>query len=157
MRLNNLIIFFCVIAVLAIGGFITRSGMSWYENEIVLPALTPPNIVFSLVWNAIGICVAFSLIIVWNQFARDALFYGIMALFSLNAILNIAWSVCFFRMHSMLKAWWIALSLELTCILLVLCLWKRSRTAALLIVPYAAWVLFALSLNHEAWILNEAL
>jgi len=36
----------------------------------------------------------------------------------------------------------------------VLAFWRASRTAAILLLPYLAWVGFAVALNHAIWELN---
>lgn len=156
-KLNYLVIFVIVALVLGAGGVITRNGMGWYNNELVLSPLTPPSWIFPVAWNFIGVCTALSLIITWNTVKRDLVGNLVIALFGINGILNLSWSYVFFIRHEIGKAFWVACAIEATVIVLMLLLWNRSRMAALLLLPYAVWVLFALHLNNDIWLINEAL
>lgn len=157
LKLNYLVIFGIVALVLGVGGAITRQGMEWYTNDLVLSPLTPPSWIFPVAWNIIGFCTALSLIITWNTFKRDFVWRLVLALFCINGILNVSWSYVFFIRHEIGKAYWIAAAIEATVLLLMLLVWNRSRAAALLLLPYAVWVLFALYLNNDIWLINEAL
>jgi tryptophan-rich sensory protein len=37
---------------------------------------------------------------------------------------------------------------------LIILLWKKNRTAALLLLPYFAWVCVATYLNYSFWLIN---
>jgi tryptophan-rich sensory protein len=46
-------------------------------------------------------------------------------------------------------------ALWLAILLTILAFWRVSRVAALLLVPYLAWVTLATALNLEIWRLNR--
>ena len=77
-----------------------------------------------------------------------------MGLWYVQLALNFAWSPIMFSLHA------IALALILIVVLLVIILdfitvqWGRDRAAALLFVPWAAWVIYATVLNFAIWQLN---
>ena len=68
--------------------------------------------------------------------------------------LNFAWTPVFFRLH------WPGVALAIIVALLIAILaftatrWRADRTAALLFLPYAAWVAFASALNAAIVVLN---
>ena len=72
---------------------------------------------------------------------------GYAALLVANLILNVLWSYFFFARRSPSTAFGELLLFELTCIALVLAAAPFSRAAALLLLPYPAWVAFAGFLN----------
>jgi benzodiazapine receptor len=77
-----------------------------------------------------------------------------MTLWWVQLALNFLWSPLFFTLHSIGGAL-LVVSLMLLSILAFIALrWNRDRVAALLFVPYAAWVAFATSLNAAIWWLN---
>lgn len=64
------------------------------------------------------------------------------------------WSPIFFRAHDIGLALTIILALLAAILLFIMLSWRRDRLAALLFVPYAAWVAFASILNAAIWRLN---
>ena len=68
-------------------------------------------------------------------------------LFGTNLALNLAWTLIFFRGRSPLAAGVEIVALEGTTLALVIRAWPVSRAAALMLVPYAAWVAFATALT----------
>lgn len=153
-KLNYFIFPTLVFLVLLTGYLVTQTGMVWYDANLVLPSIMPPKWTFSLIWNILGVLTSVALVIFWNQCPRDKFFWVTVALFALNGFLTIGWTVAFFVWHALGTAWWIAGALEGTLILIIVLLWNRSRLAAVCMVPYALWVLFALYLNSLIVLIN---
>ncbi|MBP7671050.1 tryptophan-rich sensory protein [Candidatus Gracilibacteria bacterium] len=137
-----------VIAVAAIGSLFSSNGMLWYDSEIIKPALTPPDIAFPIAWNLIFILCIISIVLVRENTKR------IYTLFAINGVLNILWSLLFFTLHQIPLAFADMLLLELTNILLITLIWRQSRLAAVLLLPYAIWVAFASYLTWQILLLN---
>ena len=53
-------------------------------------------------------------------------------------------------------SWWLSIStlLLVACVAFIAAAWRPDRTAALLFLPYAAWVAFAVLLNASILALN---
>ena len=152
-KANYFIIPAITIFVAVAGSFFTRAGMAWYDTMLIQPALTPPKWAFPIAWNTIFILTTISALIIWNKKkAKDRSF--IIGLFLINAALNIMWSLLFFQLHLIAAAFTEMFLLIFTLILLVLLIWKTSKTAALLLLPYLFWVSFATYLTYQIWILN---
>jgi tryptophan-rich sensory protein len=139
------------------GSLLTSGGMAWYDM-LVKPELTPPKWIFPVAWNIIFICTTIAAIIVWNKdkdckIGRSACF-RIFGLFLLNAILNVLWSALFFRMHILMTAFAEMIVLELTTILLAAIVWKTSKLASVLLLPYVIWGGFAVYLTYQIVLLN---
>ena len=153
MKLNQIIIIAVVFSLSFIGGQFTSSGMDWYKT-ISLPSWTPPGSVIGIVWTVIYILTAISAMIVWKVFPRGKHFNIVAVLFVLNAVFNLAWSYIFFYNRMIGAAIFDSLAIEATLLILIPLIWKQSKAAAVLLVPYALWVGFATYLNYTIYVMN---
>jgi translocator protein len=134
-------------AASASGAFITPG--EWYAS-LNKPSFNPPGWVFGPVWTALYAMMGFSAWLVWRRGnARRPL-----TLWLLQLALNAAWTPVFFGLHWMGVALVIIIAMWLAILATILAFWKRSRAAALLLVPYLLWVGFATVLNAALWHLN---
>lgn len=151
---------FFVIPLLAflivyVGRLLTKSATAWaWYRSINLPEVTPPDWVFPIVWNSIFLLSAIAALLVWNNFVRTFSFWLIITLFLTNAFLNIFWTFLFFRHHLIGFALLDAIVLEIVTIALVVFIAKKSVWVSLLLLPYVAWVAFAIYLNYLILMLN---
>jgi tryptophan-rich sensory protein len=156
---RNLKIFAIAIAIpLAIGGLsalLTRGNMQIY-SEVQTPPLSPPSILFPIVWTILYILMGVSSAIIWANREKnaDAAQSGLAA-YALSLAFNFAWSIFFFNFR------WFGFSLVWLIVLWILILVtilqyrKISPLAAYLQIPYALWVAFAGYLNAGIWWLNR--
>lgn len=154
MKANYLVIPLLVALISFSGSALTTPELGGWYKTLRLPAIAPPGGVIGVVWTCIFILSAIALLLAWNTLPRNRRFARIMFWFALNGAVNVLWSWMFFNQHRVGLAVWVAAGLELTVLALILLLWKPLRTAALLLLPYAAWVLFATYLNYTIWALN---
>ena len=154
MKLNYIIIPLITIIVAVVGSFLTSAGMYWYKT-LKLPDIAPPGGFIGIVWTIIFILSTISALIIWNNTPRSNLFWWIIGIFILNAILNVLWSYIFFYSHNIGGAIIEMIILEITVIALCVLIWPISRIASILFWPYAAWVSFATYLAYHIWILNK--
>jgi tryptophan-rich sensory protein len=77
-----------------------------------------------------------------------------MAVFALQLALNLGWSVIFFALHQIGGALAEMLLLDLAVLATSLLFWRWDRLAALLFLPYLAWLLYATFLGYVFWRLN---
>ena len=152
-----------IVSIIIIAGFVVLVGVvgshysvmnrDWYE-ALNKPSFQPPNWAFGVVWTALFILFAISLILIWNTQPHTKLHYVIMAAAVLNGILNVAWSALFFGNKLIFLAIYDAALLCLSVIFLVIAAWPVSRLAGLLLIPYAAWTAFATLLTLTIYRLN---
>ena len=145
-------VLFCE-AVGALSGFLTRSGMRIYEQSVDKPPLTPPGIVFPIVWGILfalmGIGAARVAAQEPGRGKRAAL-----TVFFVQLFFNFFWSIIFFNFQTFGLAFiWLLLLLALVVLMIVLFA-RVDKAAALLQLPYLLWVGFALYLNFGVWRLN---
>jgi tryptophan-rich sensory protein len=72
----------------------------------------------------------------------------------LQLALNAAWPWLFFARRRLDLAFACIVALSVAILATIAAFWRLSRGAALLLVPYLAWVGFAAALNHAIWRLN---
>jgi translocator protein len=147
----------CILVPLVSGaaaGILTMSGIAGWYATLNKPWFTPPNYVFGPVCTVLYILMGISLYLVLSQgWEKKPVKHGVV-LFAAQLVANILWSFLFFGFHSPVAG--------LACILVLLALivgtmvaFRRvSRTAALLLVPYLAWVCIATALNAAIVLLN---
>lgn len=122
----------------------------WYV-QLHKPAWTPPDAVFAPVWTLLYAMMALA---AWRVWCTTGWKHAALALYGLQLALNGAWSWLFFGQH---RLGWAALEIVLLWLLIVATLvtfWRVRRSAGWLLVPYAAWVGFAVALNAAVWRLN---
>lgn len=136
--------------VAAAGAWITELG-PWYYG-LRLPAWKPPDWLFGPAWTLIFTLTAIAGVRAWRDARDSRMRRRLLALFTLNAILNIAWSVLFFRLERPDWALKEVVLLWGSIVLLMILLWSQRRGTAALLLPYLVWVTFAGVLN--AWVVQ---
>jgi translocator protein len=140
------------LAVAGLGALATDLG-PWYQS-LQKPAWQPPDWLFGPLWTLIFGLAALAAVAVWSAARKPALRRRVIALFALNAALNVLWSLLFFRLQR--PDWALAGVglLWLSIVLLIVVVLPWSRSAAWLLAPYLVWVTFAASLNVAVVRLN---
>ena len=136
-----------------LGALATRHARAFYDS-LVKPAWAPPGWLFGPVWTTLYLLMAVAAWLVWSR-AGWAGARGALSLFVVQLVFNAAWSWIFFA--------WRRGTLALAEILLLLALIIATivafapvhRLAALLLVPYLAWVIFATFLTYAVWRANR--
>lgn len=129
-------------------GYANMPG-GWY-SALNKPAFNPPNAVFAPVWLALYVCIGIAGARTWVRNPRSPA----MAAWAVQMTLNFLWSPVFFGMHRIGLALGIIVALLAAIVAFIALRWRADRTAALLFVPYAAWVAFATLLNASIYRLN---
>lgn len=129
----------------ALGATVTELG-AWYYS-LVQPVWAPPDALFGPAWTLIFATATLAAVAAWTGTRSTRARENLVGLFALNGLLNILWSFLFFRAHR--PDWALAegIALWLSIAALMLVCRRASRIAGLLLVPYLAWVSFALVLN----------
>ena len=136
----------------ALTGALFRPG-DWYER-LVKPAWRPPNRLFAPVWTILYFTIAISGWLVWREagFASAAL---PLAIYALQLVLNAAWTPLFFGLHRPDLGFIDIVLVWLSIIATIAFFFPIDAAAALLLLPYLAWVTFAAALNFAVWRLNR--
>lgn len=138
--------------VAVLGALMTDLG-PWYAN-LRQPAWKPPDWAFGPIWTTIFGLAAAAGVIGWRRLRSRAARESMLLLFASNGFLNVLWSLLYFRLH---RPDWALIEvplLWLSVLALVVLLWRASRTASSLLLPYLAWVALAALLNWQTVRLN---
>lgn len=107
------------------------------------PPLSPPGILFPIVWTILYALMGIASYIVYTQDKTS----NALKLYALQLFVNFMWSIIFFRQEMYLFAFiWLVL-LWLLIIITIKAFYKISPLAAKLLIPYLLWVTFAGYLN----------
>ena len=139
-------------SALGIGSIFTGKGVpsEWYLGLAKAP-WTPPGWFFGFAWTTIMICFAFYLAYLWPQIENKKL---LIALFSLQWILNVAWNPIFFHFQKVLLGLLVISLLSLLIGYMMIRFWPVLQKKSILISPYFIWLLIATSLNAYIYFKN---
>lgn len=140
----------CVPGIVLLGFISGRVAQSGPENPwfdaLVKPSLYPPPLAFPIVWTALYVLMGLALASVLA--ARGARGRAAAAIaFGVQFGLNLAWSPVFFAGHHITGGLVVIALLDLAVIATIALFWRVRRGAALMLLPYLAWILFATYLN----------
>ena len=130
-------------------GYVTRPE-AWYAG-LAKPSFNPPNWVFAPVWSTLYVLIA---VAGWRTWQRLPASRSAMTLWVLQLAFNFCWSPAFFAAHRIDVAFGVVTLMLASIVGFIAASWRGDRVAALLFVPYAAWVSFATLLNGAIWTLN---
>lgn len=148
---------FLVPAVLLLGVMSGRLGGDaasdpWFM-ALDKPTIFPPPAVFGVVWPILYTLMGLSAAMICAAWGSRYRLPAILA-FVLQLIINLSWSPVFFGAHEITFGLYVIIALDVAVMITVVLFWQVRRVAALLLLPYLAWILFATVLNYEFLRLN---
>lgn len=135
-----------------VSGLISRNGIQNYE-EIMGSQLTPPAILFPIVWTILYALMGIGAARIWLSSPSSTRMAGLV-IFFLQLAVNFLWSPIFFGLQAFGFALAWILLLWVLILLMIRSYWQVDKAAAVLQLPYLLWVTFAAYLNYIAWVLN---
>lgn len=150
----NIGIVLSVVVTAGLGSLVSGSSEDPWYAALTKPPLNPPDIAFGIAWPILFLLMMVSGIMVRNEVGRIEWNGRAFGLFFLQLALNLGWSVLFFFFNRPSWALIGVIALWVSILLMILAFAKVSRAAALLQVPYLAWVTFASYLNLGIVLLN---
>jgi tryptophan-rich sensory protein len=140
----------CFLALVLGGGLLIGSASApdgWYAG-LAKPSFNPPNWLFAPVWSVLYVMIAIAGARTYERGGRG------VGLWFAQLALNFAWTPAFFVLHRPALALAVIVALFCVIVLFIVERWRADRVAALLFLPYAAWVAFATALNAAIVTLN---
>ncbi len=134
------------------GMFTSQEVPTWYAT-LNKPSFSPPNWVFGPVWTSLYILLGISLFLIWKEQASKERLLAI-TVFSIQMLLNFAWSFLFFYFKLIGVALLEILLLWISIVSMMYLFHKVRPLAAYLNIPYLLWVSFAAILNSGYYVLN---
>ena len=140
-------------AVGALAGWISAGGIEVYSALANKPPLTPPQWVFPVVWSILYALMGISAARISLTPPSKERNRG-LNLFTAQLIVNFFWPLLFFNAQAFGFALIWLILLWVLVLVVILIFWKIDKTAAWLLIPYLAWLTFAVYLNAGVYILN---
>jgi len=147
-------LFFIILceAVGLVSGLISMMGMREF-GEINQSELTPPGIVFPIVWTVLYALMGIGAARVWlSEESLDQI--KAMIVFAAQLAVNFFWSIIFFDLQAFQFAFWWLILLWILIIIMIALYLRCDKLAAWLQIPYFLWVTFAGYLTYMAWMMN---
>ena len=137
----------------ALSGWLTREGTQLFSETVAKPPLTPPSLVFPIVWGILYALMGIGAARISLTEPSEDRSRG-LNLFVAQLIVNFFWSLIFFNAQAYGFAFFWLLLLWGLVLWMTLTFRKVDTIAAWLQVPYLLWLTFAAYLNFGVWRLN---
>lgn len=136
----------------AVGAVASADAAAFY-NGLVRPGWAPPAWVFAPVWTVLYAVIGIAAWLVWRArgFRSGA---AALSLFAVQLAANALWTWLFFAWRQGGLAFVEILVLWVLILSTIIAFRRIRPVAALLLVPYLAWVGYACALNLSLWRLN---
>ena len=140
-------------AVGILSGFLSREGSMTFSETVTQPPLSPPAIVFPIVWTILYALMGISAARI-SLAPQSTMRSRGLNLFITQLIINFFWSLIFFnaQAYGFAFLWLILLWVLVLC--MIVTFWRVDPHAALLQIPYLIWLTFAAYLSYGVWKLN---
>ncbi|MEO5535172.1 MAG: TspO/MBR family protein [Pseudolysinimonas sp.] len=146
--------------VAAFGTIATITHVDGWYADAEKASWSPPNLLFGPVWTVLYALMAVAAWLVWRERGTTDVRRP-LTIYVIQLALNAIWTPLFFALYPVVgvAALWAALAvivaLDVFVLLTMLAFWRVKRVAAVLLIPYWAWVLFATTLNVAIAVLQS--
>ena len=136
----------------AVGALASRRARSFYV-DLVRPSWAPPGWLFGPAWTVLYVLMAVAAWLVWRAAGWGGA-PGALWLFLGQLVCNALWSWCFFAWRRGALAFADVVLLVALIVATLVAFAHVHPVAALLLVPYLAWVCYAAALTWAIWRAN---
>lgn len=133
--------------------FTIASIPTWYQ-ALEKPFFAPPNWVFGPAWTLLYALMGISAYLIYQNGWKKPTIAKALRLFGLQLLVNFIWTPIFFGLQAPLLGLVVILILWMLIVLTIHRFFFISKLAAVLLLPYLAWVSFATVLNAGIAFLN---
>ncbi len=134
-------------------GKITHANITTWYQTLNKSILTPPDIVFPIVWSILYVMLA---LVGWSLWLKRHQAGGKLSLllYGIQMLMNWAWSPIFFSLHFVVLGFYLIVAMMIITLIIILINWKNNKLISILLIPYWFWLLFAGYLNWAIWMMN---
>lgn len=140
---------FLPVIVGGIVGLIISSFIDY--NSLNKPALSPPSIIFPIMWTMLYILMGISYGILKDKALLDK---KVSNVYYIQLFVNALWSIFFFVFKWRLFSFIWLILLVLLVVVMIILFYKKNKLSGILQIPYLVWILFASYLNLFVYLLN---
>ena len=156
MKINIKSLIIALAIPLGIGGIsaiLTMGAMDSF-GELSQPPLSPPAILFPIVWTVLYILMGIASYLVFRSGKAKETVGEALTLYGLQLFFNFFWSIIFFNLDWYTLAFIWLIVLFALVIATTVKFFKINKWAGVLMIPYCMWVAFAGYLNLGIALLN---
>lgn len=148
---------FIVPAIVLLGFFAgqmagTGEGDPWFA-ALAKPEFYPDAGLFPIVWGILYVMMGLAFALVCSAWGARGRGIAIIA-FIIQFLMNLAWTPLFFGQHEISYALYLIVGLNVMILITMILFFRVRKMAAVLLIPYLAWSIFAAYLNYEILQLN---
>lgn len=136
-----------------LAAFIVKDDFVFYDM-LYKPLLSPPKLLFPIVWTALYILMGIASYLVIRSDASAQRKKRAIKVYVLQLGLNFLWPILFFALEMPGAALLCALALLFAAIVCYVLFDHISHSSGLLLIPYIIWLCFAVYLNVGVLLLN---
>ncbi len=123
-------------------------------SSLKLPALSPPNWAFPVVWTILYALMGIAAYLIYDSQADSISKKRALSLYGVQLLFNFLWSIVFFGFQSIGLSLMVIIILTILVLLTFIAFYKINKIAGYLFIPYLIWILFATYLNIAIFLLN---
>lgn len=146
----------CIVIPLLVGGLstiITSGKMKDFE-ALTQPPLSPPGILFPIVWTILYTLMGIALFLAIESGASRDEIMSAVTFFAIQLAVNFFWPIFFFGLSAFLFAFFWLVLLWVLVIITTVKFYRLDKRAGALLIPYILWLTFAGYLNFGVYVLN---
>ena len=136
-------------------GVITSARAASFYGQLTQPPWAPPAWLFGPMWSVLYVLMAVAAWLVWRDHGLSGARFA-LGVFVVQLVANALWSWLFFVLRRGALSVAEIVVLWLLILATILAFWPLHRLAALMLVPYLAWVSVASVLTLSLWRANRA-
>ena len=137
----------------ALASLLTMNSMQVFAM-VNKPVLSPPAILFPIVWTILYTLMGISFYFVVNSDTNKEKIQSAIRLYGLQLVVNFLWPTFFFNFQWYLFSFIWLLFLWLLVLLMVIKFFSINKVAAWINIPYLICLTFAAYLNWAIFLLN---
>lgn len=153
-KISDLLIFILSAELAGVLSSLFSGNFGDIYSTLEKPPLSPPGIVFPIVWTILYALMGISACIVYSSYAEQKQKQSALRIYWIQLIVNFFWSIVFFRFMALWTSVIVILALLVLIIVMIVKFFRIERAAAYINIPYLAWVAFAAYLNIATAIIN---
>lgn len=135
-----------------VGGVVGLIISSFIDyNSLNKPPLSPPSIIFPIMWTILYILMGISYGILKDKALLDK---KVSNVYYIQLFVNALWSIFFFVFKWRLFSFIWLILLVLLVVAMIILFYKKNKLSGILQIPYLVWILFASYLNLFVYLLN---
>lgn len=152
--ITNLLIYVISAQLIGVLSNLASKNTKEVYGSLIKPPLSPPNIVFAIVWPILFLLMSISAYMVSTADVLNENKKIPLTLYYLQLAINFFWSITFFRFQAMGASIIVIILLLFTVSMMAISFYKIKPLAGIINLPYILWVAFATYINIGIYALN---